>query len=209
MKLKVYDKEGVELREEDCSLLDKKEPSSGALYYTITAYLSNQRQGTACTKGRGEVRGGGRKPWRQKGTGRARVGSIRSPIWRGGGIVFGPKPRNYYITLPKKVKKRALFSVLYKKVKENKVILVEEEFADFPKIKTKDMIKYLSKFNIKPKERSLISLHSFSPNFILSGRNIPGIKFRPPENISAYDLIFAENLVFTLPAWNKLLERIG
>jgi large subunit ribosomal protein L4 len=167
----------------------------------IKMQLASRRQGTASTKRRSEVRGGGKKPWRQKGTGRARVGTIRSPIWRGGGIVFGPKPRDYSFRIPKKVKKAALKSALSLKVMEDKMLILR----DFPmdEIKTKKFKEVLDKFELK----SVLFVLD-KPDAVLekSSRNIKEVKMMRSEGINVYDLIKYDNLVLLEPSV-KMIER--
>lgn len=167
----------------------------------IKMQLASRRQGTASTKRRSEVRGGGKKPWRQKGTGRARVGTIRSPIWRGGGIVFGPKPRDYSFRIPKKVKKAALKSALSLKVMEDKMLILR----DFPmdEIKTKKFKEVLDKFDLKS---VLFVLDKSDAVLEKSSRNIKEVKMMRSEGINVYDLIKYDNLVLLEPSV-KMIER--
>jgi large subunit ribosomal protein L4 len=167
----------------------------------IKMQLASRRQGTASTKRRSEVRGGGRKPWRQKGTGRARVGTIRSPLWRGGGIVFGPRPRDYSFKIPKKVKKAALKSALSLKVMEDKMLILR----DFPmdEIKTKRFKEVLDKFELKS---VLFVLDKADAVLEKSSRNIKEVKMMRSEGINVYDLIKYDNLVLLEPSV-KMIER--
>jgi large subunit ribosomal protein L4 len=167
----------------------------------IKMQLASRRQGTASTKRRSEVRGGGRKPWRQKGTGRARVGTIRSPLWRGGGIVFGPRPRDYSFRIPKKVKKAALKSALTLKVMEDKMLILR----DFPmdEIKTKKFKEVLDKFELKS---VLFVLDKADAVLEKSSRNIKEVKMMRSEGINVYDLIKYDNLVLLEPSV-KMIER--
>jgi large subunit ribosomal protein L4 len=167
----------------------------------IKMQLASRRQGTASTKRRSEVRGGGKKPWRQKGTGRARVGTIRSPLWRGGGIVFGPKPRDYSFRIPKKVKKAALKSALSLKVMEDKMLILR----DFPmdEIKTKKFKEVLDKFDLKS---VLFVLDKSDAVLEKSSRNIKEVKMMRSEGINVYDLIKYDNLVLLEPSV-KMIER--
>jgi large subunit ribosomal protein L4 len=167
----------------------------------IKMQLASRRQGTASTKRRSEVRGGGRKPWRQKGTGRARVGTIRSPLWRGGGIVFGPRPRDYSFRIPKKVKKAALKSALTLKVMEDKILILR----DFPmdEIKTKKFKEVLDKFELKS---VLFVLDKADAVLEKSSRNIKEVKMMRSEGINVYDLIKYDNLVLLEPSV-KMIER--
>ena len=158
----------------------------------VVQYLANQRQGTQSTKTRAEVRGGGRKPWRQKGTGRARQGSTRSPQWTGGGVVFAPKPRDYSFKLNKKVKRLALQSALTSKVNDNKIIVLDDLKLDA--IKTKDMVKVLGNINA---EKALIVMDGSNTNVMLSARNIPDVKTASVNTINVYDLLKYNTLVVT------------
>ncbi|MDD4088683.1 MAG: 50S ribosomal protein L4 [Tissierellia bacterium] len=172
------------------------------MYEAVKNYLANQRQGTQSAKTRGEVRGGGRKPWRQKGTGRARQGSIRSPQWIGGGVVFAPKPRDYSYKLPKKIKRLALKSALSSKVQDQEIIVVDSLVLDKPK--TKDMIKILS--NLKAGRKTLVVMPERDENVILSSRNIPGVKTAYVNTINVYDILNCDSFLITKDAVNKVEE---
>ena len=171
--------------------------SEAAMHQAVLAYLANQRLGTAKTKDRTEVRGGGRKPWRQKGTGRARHGSIRSPIWRGGGITFGPDGRrNYKQALPKKIRRLALKSALTSKVNTGSLIVLDQFAMDAPK--TKEMVQVLS--NLKTGRKVLIITDTPQENVIKSARNIPGVKTTSSNQLNVYDILNTDNLVITRDA---------
>lgn len=178
------------------------EVSESAVYEVIKNHLANKRQGTQSAKTRAEVRGGGRKPWRQKGTGRARHGSIRSPQWIGGGVVFAPKPRDYSYTIPKKVKRLAMKSILTSKVNEGKIIVVDAIEMETPK--TKDFIKMLSAVNAGKK--SLVVTAENSPVVVKSGRNIPGVKVAFANVINVYDIMNHESFIITKDAVKKVEE---
>jgi large subunit ribosomal protein L4 len=167
----------------------------------VVQYLANQRQGTQSAKTRAEVRGGGRKPWRQKGTGRARQGSIRSPQWKGGGVVFAPKPRDYSFKLNKKVKRLALKSVRSQKVLDEKLIVLNE--LNFSEIKTKQMQGVVNNLKL---EKALFVLGEDSRNVVLSARNIESIKTAAVNTINVYDIIKYDSFVVTLDAVNKMQE---
>jgi large subunit ribosomal protein L4 len=167
----------------------------------VVQYLANQRQGTKSAKTRAEVRGGGKKPWRQKGTGRARQGSIRSPQWTGGGVVFAPKPRDFSIKLNKKLKRLALKSVLTAKVNENKLIVLDTLSLD--EIKTKKMKEVCDKLNL---DKALIVMTGSNQNVILSARNIPGIKTAAVNTINVYDILKYDSFVVTKDAVNQMQE---
>jgi len=175
---------------------------SDILHQVVTMQLANRRQGTASTKTRAEVRGGGRKPWRQKGTGRARHGSIRSPIWTGGGIVFGPKPRSYNYTLPKKVKRLAMKCALSSKVADNDVLILDQLELEMPK--TKEMVNILN--NLKIDKKALIVTLDKDDNVEKSTRNIPGVKATMVGNLNVYDILKHDKLVLTKEALERVEE---
>lgn len=173
------------------------------LYEAVINYRANQRQGTASTKTRGEVRGGGRKPWRQKGTGRARAGSIRSPIWKGGGTTFGPRPRDYSYSLPKKAKRNALKSALSMKLAEKQLLVVEALELKDPK--TKSAVKL--KKDLKLDSVLFVDRHD-NKNLFLSARNIPKTKVVDVNQISVYDVLDFNWLVLTKRAFDSLTEKL-
>ena len=178
------------------------EISEYAVYEVIKNHLANRRQGTQSAKTRAEVRGGGRKPWRQKGTGRARQGSIRSPQWKGGGVVFAPKPRDYSYSVPKKVKRLALKSVLTTKVNEGNLIVLDALEMNAPK--TKDFIAMLSAVNAGKK--ALVVTAENSPNVVKSGRNIPGVDITFVNTLNVYDIMRHDSLIITKEAVRKTEE---
>lgn len=171
------------------------------VHTALVNYLANQRQGTQSTKTRAEVRGGGRKPWRQKGTGRARQGSIRAPQWMKGGIALGPKPRSYKYAIPKKMRQLAIRSVLTSKVEEKELIVVDK--LELKEIKTKEMVKVLD--NLKTK-KALIVLNEKNLNVQASARNIENVKTTLVNTINVFDLLKYDNLVITEEAIKKLEE---
>ena len=202
-KIDVYDIKGkkvsdVELAENVFGI----EPNETIVHSVLVNYLANQRQGTQSTKTRAEVRGGGRKPWRQKGTGRARQGSIRAPQWIKGGIALGPKPRSYKYTVNKKEKRLAIKSILSSKVLENELVVVDS--LDLKEIKTKEMAKALT--NLKVEGKSLIVLPEKNENVQKSARNIDGVKTSLVNTINVYDLLKYKNLIITLDTVKKLEE---
>ena len=172
-----------------------------AVHMAVVQYLANQRQGTKGTKTRSEVRGGGRKPWRQKGTGRARQGSTRSPQWTGGGVVFAPKARDYSLKLNKKQKRLALKSALSSKVRDGKLIVMES--LKFDNIKTKDMVRVCQ--NIKT-DNALVVLDTVDKSVILSARNIPGLKTAGVNTINVYDILKHDTFVVTKEAVSQIQE---
>ena len=173
-----------------------------AVHMAVVQHLANRRQGTKSTKTRSEVRGGGRKPWRQKGTGRARQGSTRSPQWTGGGVVFAPKPRDFSFRLNKKLKRLALKSVLTNKLNEEKLVVLDK--LELPEIKTKAMVNVCSNLDL---EKALIVIESpGNKNVILSTRNIPHIKTAFVNTINVYDIINQGTLVVTKEAMEQIQE---
>ena len=202
-KIDVYDINGkkvsdVELSENVFGI----EPNENIVHEVLINYLANQRQGTQSTKTRAEVSGGGRKPWRQKGTGRARQGSIRAPQWIKGGIALGPKPRSYRYNVNKKERQLAIKSVLSSKVLENKLTVVEK--LELPEIKTKSMIKAFE--NLKLEGKTLVVLAEQNKNVQYSTRNLVNAKSIVANNINVYDLLKYTNLVLTLDTVKKLEE---
>ncbi len=176
--------------------------SQDALHRTVTAHLANRRRGTASAKTRGEVAGGNRKPWRQKGTGRARHGSIRSPIWEGGGRVFPPKPRSWRVRLPRKVKALARRSALNSRAGEERVLVVERLEYEGPK--TRRLVEFLSEVGAEGK--TLILTDGRNENLYLSARNLQEVEVLPFGQESAYDVLWAQNVVVELTAL-EALER--
>ena len=202
-KIDVYNVEGKKVS--DIELNDSVfgiEPNEKIVHMALVNYLANQRQGTANTKTRAEVSGGGRKPWRQKGTGRARQGSIRSPQWFKGGIALGPKPRDYRYTINKKERQLAIKSVLSSKILENNLVVVDK--FDFSEIKTKNMVSALS--NLKVEGKTLIVLPEKNENVQKSARNIEGTKTSLVNTINVYDLLKYNKLVLTVDAVKSLEE---
>ena len=202
-KMDVYDIQGkkvstVDLKDEIFGI----EPNEAVVHSVLVNFLANQRQGTQSTKTRAEVRGGGRKPWRQTGTGRARQGSIRAPQWIKGGIALGPKPRSYKYTVNKKEKRLAIKSCLSSKVLEKELTVVDS--LPLKEIKTKEMIKALN--NLKVEGKTLILLPEKNKTVQKSARNIEGVKTTLVNTINVYDLLKYKNLVITLDTVKKLEE---
>ena len=178
------------------------EPNTSAMHIAVVNYLANQRQGTQSTLTRAEVSGGGKKPWRQKGTGRARQGSTRAPQWFHGGIAHGPKPRSYRFTINKKVKRLAIKSAFSAKVADNEMIVIDEIKLDA--IKTKDMVKALAA--VKAAKKALIVLPEKDDVVYRSARNIEGVKVAPVNAISVYDILNCDSLVIAKDAVAKIEE---
>ena len=202
-KIDVYNIEGKKVSDIELSdAIFGIEPNETVVHSVVVNYMANQRQGTKSTKTRAEVRGGGRKPWRQKGTGRARQGSIRAPQWIKGGIALGPKPRDYRYTVNKKERRLALRSVLSSKVLENELVVVDS--FPFTEIKTKNMASALT--NLKVEGKALIVLPEKNENVQKSARNIEGIKTSLVNTINAYDLLKYKKLILTVDAVKKIEE---
>jgi large subunit ribosomal protein L4 len=202
-KVAVYNIKGEKVK--DVELSEKVfgiTPNEKVVHTVLVNFLANQRQGTQSTKTRAEVSGGGRKPWRQKGTGRARQGSIRAPQWIKGGIALGPKPRSYYYTVNKKERRLALKSVLSSKVLENLITIVDE--IPFTEIKTKNMASALTALKLEGK--TLIVLPEKNEAVQKSSRNIEGVKTSLINTINSYDILKHKNLVLTLDAVKKIEE---
>lgn len=205
-KVALYNQTGAQVGEiELADAVFGIEPNQHVLHDAVVMQQASMRQGTHDTKGRSEVRGGGRKPWKQKGTGRARQGSIRSPQWVGGGIVFGPTPRSYAFKLPKKVRRLAIKSALSSKVQNNEIVVVEGLQLDAPK--TKDMVQVLKGLNATTK--ALVVTGEYTDNVALSARNIPGVKFVTAEGINVLDVLKHDKLVITKDAVAKVEEVLG
>lgn len=203
-KVQVLDRNGKKLKEiaapKEIFSFPMKEH---LLYEAVVNYRANQRRGTASAKTRAENRGGGRKPWRQKGTGRARAGSIRSPLWRKGGVTFGPKPRDYSYSLPKKARRNALKVALSMKLGEEQIVVLNA--MDFKEPKTKDGLKFLE--SLKLDSALIIDSHE-NKNLFLSMRNIPKVKAIDLNQVNVYDVLNHKWLVFSQTAFNSLMEKL-
>lgn len=187
------------------SKIFNQEPNENVVHSALIWYLASQRRGTHSSKTRAEVRGGGKKPWRQKGTGRARAGSIRSPLWRKGGVTFGPKPRSYGYALPKKVRKLALKVALSDKAKENKVKIVAEFAVDQPKTKLAE--KFLKDQGIE--RLALLILGKENSAFMKAARNLAGVKLIMAGELNIHDLLWADWVVADKDAVKKLEEALS
>lgn len=181
------------------------EPNENVVFDTILMQRASLRQGTHAVKNRSAVRGGGKKPWRQKGTGRARQGSIRSPQWRKGGIVFGPTPRSYSYKLPKKVMRLALKSVLSQKVLDNSLVAVDSLAFDAPK--TKDFVNVLNNLNVDTK--TLVLVEEDNEKAALAGRNLPNVKILKAKGVNVLDVANSDKLVVTQKALDQLEEALA
>lgn len=179
-----------------------KKVNNHLFYEVVKMQLANARSGSASTKTRSEVSGGGAKPWRQKGTGRARAGSIRSPLWVGGGVVFGPKPRDYSYRVPKKVRKAALRSALALKFREGKLLIVDN--LNLEEIKTKSFVNILK--NLEIENALIVDNENF--NLECSARNVPRVKVLRPEGLNVYDILRYEHLLLTKQSVERIQERL-
>ncbi|WLR41982.1 50S ribosomal protein L4 [Bacillus carboniphilus] len=206
LKVALYNQSGSEIGEVELNdSVFGVEPNESVLYEAIIMQRASLRQGTHKVKNRSEVKGGGRKPWRQKGTGRARQGSIRSPQWRGGGTVFGPTPRSYSYKLPKKVRRLAIKSALSTKVNENSLVVLED--LTFAAPKTKEMKTVLNSLSVEKK--ALIVTADFNEAVSLSARNIPGVTVVTTEGINVLDVINHDKLLMTKAAVEKVGEVLS
>ena len=198
----VYNMEGKEVGKMDLNdAVFGVEINEHLVHMAVVQNLANKRQGTQKAKTRSEVSGGGRKPWRQKGTGHARQGSTRAPQWKGGGVVFAPVPRDYSFKLNKKEKRAALKSVLTSRVQDNKLIVLEELKLD--SIKTKDFKKVMDNLKV---EKAMVVIGEQDQNVILSARNLPKVNTAVAENLNVYDVLKGDTLVLTKDAVAKIEE---
>ena len=206
METKVFSVKGEEIK--NITLSDEvfgREVSEGTIYYAINNELANRRVGTACTKTRGEVRGSNAKPWRQKGTGHARSGDKKSPVWVGGGTIFGPKPRDYSYKMPRKMKRLAMKSILSLKAKEEKIKVVEDFTVESGK--TKDLTGFL-KVLVKD-ESTVLILKEDDKMLRRAGRNIPWLKFLTYNRLSAHTLFYGKNVLILETAVGNLNDFYG
>lgn len=181
-----------------------QENASHLLHRALTRQMANARQGTAASKTRAEVRGGGRKPWRQKGTGRARAGSIRSPLWRGGGVIFGPKPRDYAVKMNRKERRLALRTAFSSRAED--LVVVEEFGAELPRPKTKELAAAIARWGIDAQAKILIILADKQETVYLSARNMNRVKLILANNLNIFDLLNADRIIATQPAIAKIQE---
>jgi large subunit ribosomal protein L4 len=205
MQTKLFNKDGKESGTVELSgTIFEQKVSHPLLWEVVDAALKNRRQGFASTKNKAEVRGGGAKPYRQKGIGWARHGSNRSPIWKGGGVTFGPKPRDYSVTMPKKKRMKALLASLSVKAQESKILVIEDLTLDTPK--TKNFVEILQSINVD-KARTLVAVDMVDKNLILASRNVSNISLKRASDINCYDVLSAEYLLVTKKGLEKLEQR--
>lgn len=194
--ISVYNMEGKEVGKMELNdAVFGVEVNEHLVHMAVVSQLANKRQGTQSAKTRSEVSGGGRKPWRQKGTGHARQGSTRAPQWKGGGVVFAPKPRDYSFKLNKKEKRAALLSALTSRVLENKMVVVDE--LKFDEVKTKKFVEVMNNLKVN---KALVVLNDVDTNVVLSARNIPTVKTAQTNEINVYDILKYDTLVVTKAA---------
>lgn len=206
LKVKVYNQEGAEVKDLELNeAVFGIEPNNQAIFDMVLLQRASLRQGTHKVKNRTEVSGGGKKPWRQKGTGRARQGSIRAPQWRGGGVVFGPTPRSYKFKINRKVGRLALRSALSTKIIDNEFVALDTIKFDAPK--TKEMVKVLS--NLEAPAKTLIVMDEIDETVARSANNIPGVKLLDARRVNVYDVLNSNKLIMTEAAIKSVEEVLG
>jgi large subunit ribosomal protein L4 len=182
----------------------REENASHIVHRALIRQTNNARQGTACAKTRAEVRGGGRKPWKQKGTGRARAGSIRSPLWRGGGVIFGPKPKDYNMKMNRKERRLALRTALMSRIAD--IIVVADFATDVAQPKTKEFVQAMTRWGVQADSKVLIIVSEVEDNTLLSVRNIAKVKMISASGLNVFDLLNADQIVATAEAIAKIQE---
>jgi large subunit ribosomal protein L4 len=199
---------GKEVGEVSLALRVAKESSAADIVHrALIRQLNNARQGNASAKTRAEVRGGGRKPWRQKGTGRARAGSIRSPLWRGGGVIFGPKPRDFNIKMNRKERRLALCTALQSRLEDT--IIVQDFAANLPQPKTKELLQALGRWGVLPGQKVLLIVAEKQETVYLSARNVSNLTMITADQLNVFDLVHADKLVIAAPAIEKIQAVYG
>jgi len=197
--------QGEEVGQATLSLrVAREENAAHIVHRALVRQMANARQGTASTKTRAEVRGGGRKPWRQKGTGRARAGSIRSPLWRGGGVIFGPKPRDHEIKMNRKERRLALRTVFASRAED--MIVVEDFTSQLSRPKTKELMAAIARWGVEPEAKVLLILPEREETVYLSARNVAKLKLISATQLNVYDLLDADKIVTTASALEKIQE---
>lgn len=202
-KLSIYDLNAKAVDTITLDPLFEGDVNQDIIYQVVLMYQAGQREGTAATKTRGEVSGGGKKPWKQKGTGRARHASIRSPLWKGGGVTFGPHPRDYSYSVPAQLRRRAVAEGMKDKVSSGKLFMVNRLELDKPK--TKVMAGIFGAFKM---EKPLVVVDKKSKNLILASRNIPGVSLKTAEEVNALDVVSHKECLMTQSAYTGLLKRL-
>lgn len=205
MKLIVKDIKGTAAGEHEVGFsVVENGKGTQAVHDTVVAYMANQRMGTACTKTAGEVAGTNKKPWRQKGTGRARAGSFQSPLWRGGGVVFGPRPRDFSKKVNAKTKLLALRRALSERLAAGDVVLVDD--LKFTAPKTKEFVQALQRLELAG--QTVLVCSADDTNLRLASRNVPGVDFATGETLNTYQVLRSDKLLFTKPAFEKVEQRL-
>ncbi len=204
----VKDWQGAEAGQASLDLRVAKEGSAAHIVHrALVRQMNNARQGTACTKTRAEVRGGGRKPWRQKGTGRARAGSNRSPLWRGGGVIFGPKPRDYSVKMNRKERRLALRTAFQSRV--DNLVIVQDFAENLPRPKTKELVQAMSRWGIEVESKILLIVSQRNDNVYLSARNVGNLRLISANNLNIFDILAADQIVATQSAIETIQEVYG
>jgi large subunit ribosomal protein L4 len=204
----VKDWQGEEVGQASLELrVAKEENAAHIVHRALVRQMNNARQGTASSKTRAEVSGGGRKPWRQKGTGRARAGSNRSPLWRGGGVIFGPKPRDYSVKMNRKERRLALRTALQSRVDD--LIIVEDFAENLPRPKTKELIQAMTRWGVEPESKTLLIVSERDENVYLSARNVSHIRLISATNLNVFDILNADQIVTTQSALSRIQEVYG
>jgi large subunit ribosomal protein L4 len=204
----IKDWQGAEVGQASLDLRVAKEESAAHIVHrALVRQMHNSRQGTVSTKTRAEVRGGGRKPWRQKGTGRARAGSIRSPLWKGGGVIFGPKPRDYSVKMNRKERRLALRTAFQSRIDD--LIVVEEFIENLPRPKTKELTGALTRWGIEADAKVLMIVGQRDENVYLSARNISNLRLISASNLNVFDILAADRIVATRSALTTIQEVYG
>lgn len=204
----VQDWTGNQVGEASIDLRVAKESSaSDIVHRALVRQLNNARQGTASTKTRAEVRGGGRKPWRQKGTGRARAGSNRSPLWRGGGVIFGPKPRDFNLKMNRKERRLALCTAFLGRIED--IIVVQDFSENLPQPKTKELVQALNRWGVAPEQKVLLIVAQKEESIYLSARNLEKLALISADQLNVFDIVHADKIVVTAPALAKIQSTYG
>ena len=204
----IKDWQGAEAGQASLDLRVAKEGSAAHIVHrALVRQMNNARQGTACTKTRAEVRGGGRKPWRQKGTGRARAGSNRSPLWRGGGVIFGPKPRDYSVKMNRKERRLALRTAFQSRV--DNLVIVQDFAENLPRPKTKELVQAMGRWGIEVESKILLIVSQRNDNVYLSARNVGNLRLISANNLNIFDILAADQIVATQSAIETIQEVYG
>jgi large subunit ribosomal protein L4 len=204
----VKDWQGAEVGQASLDLRVAREESAAHIVHrALVRQMNNARQGTVSTKTRAEVSGGGRKPWRQKGTGRARAGSTRSPLWKGGGVIFGPKPRDFSVKMNRKERRLALRTAFQSRSED--LIVVEDFSENLPRPKTKELVQAMTRWGVEPESKVLLIVAERNDNVYLSARNIGNLRMISANNLNIFDILAADQLVVTRSALTTIQEVYG